>query len=107
MICRHMGRDDARRGGATTSRTRGARAEERQHNNQPNKRLESGRTRGDGAAKGGGAGRGGDSIRRGNATASQTRGVRAEERETTTRQEEKAATPSDPPLDWMWRVEEN
>ena len=89
-----------RRGDVTTSRTRGReqrrerrqcderrmrwqgtrRREERQCNNQPDKKGESGRTRGDGTARGGGTGRGHKGVRRGNTTTSQTRGARAEER---------------------------
>ncbi len=88
----------------TTSHTKGARAEEReatawreekvaapsdlppdgtrrreenQCNNQPDKRRESGGTRGNGATRGAGRGRGG--VRRGNATTSRTRGAREAE----------------------------
>ncbi len=66
-------------------------------NNQPNKRRESGGTRGDGATRGGGAGRGYNGMRRGDTTTSQIRGARAAEQEATARQEEKATAPSDPP----------
>ena len=67
-------------GGAGVGRRGGRRC-----NNQPDKRRKSRGTRGDGATRGGGAGRGLDGVRRGNATTSQTRGMRAAEQETRAR----------------------